>query len=172
MTWRVIQTKPAAEKRVEAGLRDEGLTAYLPLEVVWRNLRGRRIAWPRPLLRGYVFAHLADDELYRIHAVDGVVRCIGADGRAATIPAKFVDAIRNAEAAGEFDETREPERKTFRKGQRIRVARGEFVGLVGAIAKVKGSRRVAILLDTIGWQVAKSMDELDDEQPESPKVAA
>lgn len=163
MSWRAIQTKPAAERRVADGLRDEGLTAFLPVERVWRWIRGRKHQHARPLIPGYVFAYLADHELHHIHAINGAVRFVGADGSAAVIPTLFIEQLQSALDAGKFDHTIS-HTKALEKGQTVLVLEGPYAGYVGAIAKLKGSRRVQLLLTLANgrqWAVTEQVEKLE-----------
>lgn len=173
VSWKVVQVKPAAERRVRDGLHESGLTAYLPMEVVWRRRDGRKVRHERPLIRGYVFALIADEDQHRIHGIDGAQRFVSFNGVAATIPAKFIAAIQAAEAAGEYDETAEPEKKRFALGDRVRLTRRDaFEGLSGVISRLNGGRRITVVLATVGWPISATMDEVAEDEGGEAKEAA
>lgn len=153
--WALIQTRPAAEVRVAAALklRAPALDVYVPMETVWRRSAHRKAPHRRPLIRGYVFAAMEDGDLALVHEIEGAVCFVTSGGRPARIGPAFVTGLREAEAAGRFDKTRRerPVLGERRKvGETVRITRGPFEGVVATVVKLKGARRVQLLLSLLG----------------------
>ena len=174
--WYAIQVRPGAERRVGEALTERGGLVYIPLERRWRWL-GTQRKYPieRPLIRGYVFASVADALLAVVLEVEGALRLIGYDPqteRATPIPDRFVDEMREAEARGAFDRTAPQKRRRFRKDERVRLTKGEFAGRIGKIAKLAGAERVKVVLEVVGWQVTADTADVEAVDPEpTPKAA-
>lgn len=145
MTWRVLSVAPVAEKKVLTSLLERGLTGYYPVERVWRGQAGRRKPQDRPLIARYVFADLRDDQIPTAARLSGVINLLGNASGPYVMPEGFIAHLQMAEAAGEFDKTRSQKTK-LTPGRRVKIARGQFQGLVGAIHALKGERRAKIIV--------------------------
>ena len=156
MTWRLLYVRPQSENRYHANLAERGLAAYVPKEVVWRGLGVRRQPAPRPLLPGFVFADLTDEQLADVGHLAEVLYIIRAGDRPAVVPSGFLDKLREAEARGTFDKTRKDVRrakragKPLKAGERFEVLDGAWKGHVGQIARATGTKRAEIILSLFG----------------------
>lgn len=174
--WRLVRVRPGAEAKVVEGLRLYGMTVYLPVERVWRPVaHGPKRPHDRPLIRGYVFARL-DRCAHLVHGIDGATALLVFDGRLAAVPEPLVLKLMGREAAGAFDQTRQPEprRKGDRRevGDRVVIRAEAFDGFAGAVVKLKGDRRVKVLLDLVRCAMAEITVELADLEAELPVAEA
>ena len=173
--WRLIQSKPVAEARIVEALKLYGVAAFAPMETVWRHSPGRKFQVKRPLIRGYVFARFTDAQQHLVHEIDGAVRLVAFDGVPAKVPARFVEAMQAAEAAGDFDSTKSAPRRPPRlaKGAAVRITEGHYTGLVATIVKLKGERRVRVMLAQCGanQEVVIGIDKLEDAEDDARAAA-
>jgi transcription antitermination factor NusG len=138
------------------------LDAYAPAETVRRRLgRGKRDI-RRPLMPGYVFVNCEPGDIARIAALDAVTGFVrrppdeNGDRLRATIPPDIVQAIRDAEANGEFAH---PETKPPQIGQRVRTSIQAWRKYIGELVEItkKGEAVVAYP----GARVTVKMTELE-----------
>lgn len=168
MTWRLLYVRPQSEDRYHANLAERGMSAYVPKETVWRGIGIRRQPAVKPLLPGYVFADLTDEELADAAHLPDVLYIIKAGDKPATVPSAFVDDLRDAESGGKFDLTRKERLrakrmgKALEAGERFKVTAGLYAGAIGEIARVSGSKRAEVVLSFLGYgPIPVSMDFAD-----------
>lgn len=152
MTWRILKVTPRQERWTAEHLRDDkGIEAYCPVEAwsVFRNKR--RLRRTRPLLPGYIFANIRDDDA---HHEAMSLRPVREVWRKA--PALFIGSLVLLEADFQFDATwRRPKpagryKHAHQLGDAVRVTDGPFEGFNGTVTKVRGSKRLEVLLTIFG----------------------
>ena len=160
--WFVVRTQPQAEQRVQRGLRENGLAAYLPTETRWRRTRYRTARVFSPMFPSYLFVGLSarQPEFYIVRALDGFLGFLGIDGR--PFPVRFgkveaepelfsIQAMREAETLGLFDFTRS-KKISFTPGEPVRIIGGPFTGFMAQVLETPGdeAKRIRILMQAIG----------------------
>ena len=177
VNWYVVRTQPQAEARVQRGLREQCLEAYLPTVTRWGRGRGTRTRITRPLFVGYLFAGLeaASPEFFKVQALDGFLNFLGRDGR--PIPVQFgkiegepdafsIEGLRECETTGQFDFT-QSKKITFRPGQPVRIIGGHFAGFMGDVIKrpADDERRIRLLMQAIGkgrsWPITVNLNQIE-----------
>jgi len=165
MTWRLLYVRPQSESRYHASLAERGLHAYVPKETVWRGVGIRRAPAVKPLLPGYVFADLTDEQLAEAAHLPEVIYIVRMPGSGpAVIPCKFVNELKTKEAEGGFDKTRKERQqakrygKPLNPGERFEVRSGAWAGHIGEIARAVGSKRAEIILSLFGEANTVVMD--------------
>jgi transcription antitermination factor NusG len=170
--WSILRVSPNMERKVRDALSDAGLTVYVPLEK-YRLPRAR--SWrsrTRPLIPGYIFASLQDDEQLDLARSNHAVRDVMArDGKPLGVPALSIAALILAEASGEFDQTwnapaplkdkrrgRRPS-KAWQKGQRVKVTEGPFAGFPAEIMSADRADRIETLVMIFGRATPVTLDE-------------
>jgi transcription antitermination factor NusG len=173
--WNILRVSPNMERKVRDALSDAGLTVYVPIEKYrppnhWRPRT-------RPLIPGYLFALLPDDDALdtarKNHAVREVM-C--ADGKPVQVPALHIGALVLSEACHAFDRTwrwsgarkgkgkskgrRQEPISRWKSGERVKVNEGPFAGFEGTIVDVRRQNRMGVLI-TIFGRVTEA--ELDDD---------
>lgn len=141
--WFVIATRPAQEHKAIASFEQLKIECYRPQEIVWRKVARRRIEQPRPLIRGYVFARLAPDDIHQLHGMDGVAYLITAVQQQKLID--FIEWLQELEGQGEFDRTLAEKR---RKGAVEKMEGGEPVKITGG--KFSGFEATFLRMDVVG----------------------
>ena len=160
--WFVVRTAPQAEARVQRGLRENGLEAYLPTETRWRRTRYRTARVFAPMFPSYLFVGLSTGrpEFYIVRALDGFLGFLGIDGK--PFPVRFgkveaepdsfsIEAMREAETLGLFDFTRS-KKITFEPDQPVRIVGGPFAGFMAEVLEspADDAKRIRILMQAIG----------------------
>ncbi len=147
--WYLIYSKPRQEQVARTNLERQGYETYLPLSRETRRRRGRAAEIIVPLFPRYLFIHLDSqtDNWGPIRSTLGVVSLVRFAHQPAQVPDDLVTALRARE---------NPEglvavpREIFRRGGRVRITDGSFMGYEGIFLAPSGRGRVVILLDIMG----------------------
>jgi transcription antitermination factor NusG len=152
-SWFLVHTGPSAEARAAGALRVQGFDAYYPQETVWRKVSNRRVEHARPFIRGYVFARMDAEDLWRLHDIEGATRSIPVTPATYREFAAFIAELRAEEAGGKFDHTlAEKRRRKVVEGDRVRVTGGMFKDQIGLLSRMAGEGRGRVLLSLFGRQ--------------------
>ncbi len=146
--WFAVYTMPRAEKKVFDRIEETGIEAYLPLITTLRIWSDRKKKVTTPLISSYVFVKTDEaklNELLKIQGVMGILKYLKK-------PAKIRDLeIQNLRILLNDSENIIPldEDFTFEKGDKIRVIKGPFKGLIGDCYDIKGKHRVIAAISTV-----------------------
>ncbi|MGH7796453.1 MAG: transcription termination/antitermination protein NusG [Candidatus Binatia bacterium] len=148
--WYAIRTKVNREKEVEKRLTDFNLEVFLPWMRARRRI-GSRFHWVlAPLFPGYVFCRL--DMVVSGKAArysPGVKDFLTFGSRIAEVSENIIQTLRERCPGGiaEIDPV------SAKPGDVVRINEGPFSGLEAIFEqKLKGSERVAVLLEILGRQ--------------------
>ena len=141
--WFVVRSKPRKEECAVRHLRRRGVEVFFPriLEPV-----GFSNAWATvPLFPGYLFVEISlHDEFHQIIWTPGVKGFVAFGEIPTPIQAGVVHFLRQEADA---DAVIRPTRR-FHVGDRVRIKRGPFAGLIGIIEKpCAESGRIRVLMD-------------------------
>jgi transcriptional antiterminator RfaH len=146
LTWYALYTRPRHEKKIYARLQQENIQAFLPLRTTIRQWSDRKKKVTEPLFSCYVFVCISSKDYYRILNLDGVVRYVTFEGKAAAIPEKQIMFIRMLlEQDIEIEESTEP----IPKGARVEIKIGPLTGVSGELLENSGKKRVIIRIEEI-----------------------
>jgi transcription antitermination factor NusG len=153
--WYILQATAWQEPRAIASLTELEVQSYLPCETVKRKLCRREVIVHRALFPGYLFARIPDHLFHAATHAEGVrapVRFTSATGERVprTVNAGMVEALRAAQAAGDFDQTKEVPKPPLVQGDRVRITEGAFEGRLGNLLKFKSGDRMKVMLDGYG----------------------
>jgi transcription antitermination factor NusG len=161
--WYAVQTKPRREERVLNWLRTRaGLPIFLPRVETLRRRGARRVVVVEPLFPSYVFVRmtLEPSSWSAVKWAPGVRRILGTDDVPIPVPAEAMRLLRDR--CGDSEIVRWEPR--LRPGERVRVARGPFEGLVGILERpATRGHRVRVLLQLLGCPTPVEMDVADVE---------
>jgi transcriptional antiterminator NusG len=155
--WYGLHTRSRFEQVVFDGLYNKSLEAFLPKITVISKRRDRRKKIRVPLFPGYVFVRsdLNAHERLEIVKTVGVVRVIGNKDGPISIPDEAIDSLRIMVAGDNPVETG----TRFRKGDRVMVVEGPFVGVVGTFVRYRGFGRVVVAMEALGQYAAVNVPE-------------
>lgn len=157
--WFVVRAATRQEAKAVKSLREAGLEAYCPMTVRWSRLGRRGDRWDRlysALFPGYLFCQIRPGEFATVEAADGVcgvLRYTTSSGERSprTTPAGLVETIRQADDAGEFDNTLTPQEEAgFAIGRQVKVKVGAWWGHIATITKLDSKGRIAVLHSLFG----------------------
>jgi transcriptional antiterminator NusG len=165
--WYVLHTRSRFEQVVFEGLERKSLEAFLPRMTVMSKRRDRRLKIRVPLFPGYVFVKSALNPHERLEIVKtvGVVRLVGNRDGPVPVEDEAIDSLRimvtgdNPIATG----TR------LKKGDRVMVVEGPFVGVIGTFVRYRGAGRVVVSVEALGQYAA--VDVLEEYVERLPGVA-
>lgn len=149
--WYAVYTKSRSEKMVDKLLKEKDIDCYLPLQKVLKQWSDRKKWVEEPLIRSYIFVHIADDREYlNVLQTDGTVKFVTFAGKAAKIPEKQIDNIKLLLAS---EEELEVTAEKFEPGMEIKVHAGPLKGLEGSLIEMRGKNRVKVELEAIGQSI-------------------
>lgn len=156
--WYVVQSQPNAEAKAVAHLNRQGFETYLPRYLKRRRHARRVEIVPAPLFPRYLFVaiDLATQRWRSIFSTVGVSRLVCNGEIPTAVPDQVVDTLRGRHDARGY--VKLDQRPNFCPGDKIRVLNGAFVDCLGLYEGLKGSERVAILLDLLGRKVRVMVD--------------
>jgi transcriptional antiterminator RfaH len=148
--WYALQTKPNKEKEVEKRLTDLQVEVFLPWMRTRRRI-GSRFHWVlAPLFPGYLFCRLdlmASGKAARY--APGVKDFLKFGNQIAEVGVEIVTSLRERCPNG----VAQIEPLSANPGDTVKINEGPFSGLQAIFEKkMKGSERVAVLLDILGRQ--------------------
>jgi transcriptional antiterminator RfaH len=150
LRWYAIRTKVNREKEVEKRLRDLKLEVFLPWMRTRRRIGSRHHWVLAPLFPGYIFCHL--DMVVAGKAAryaPGVRDFLTFGSRIAEVAEDIIVALRERCPGG----VAEVDPLNVKPGETVRINEGPFSGLEAVFeSTLKGSERVAVLLDILGRQ--------------------
>jgi transcriptional antiterminator RfaH len=150
LRWYALQTKVNREKEVEKRLTDLHLEVFLPWMKTRRRI-GSRYQWVLvPLFPGYIFCRLdmvVSGKSARYSP--GVKDFLTFGSRIADVGSEIIQTLRDRCPDG----VAQIESITAKPGDLVRINEGPFSGLEAIFERrLKGSERVAVLLDILGRQ--------------------
>jgi transcription antitermination factor NusG len=145
--WRVLYTKPRAEKKAFESLSTKGYCVYLPCVTVVRQWSDRKKKIEEPLFRSYLFVHCKANQINEAATETSIVGVVRFDGNAAIVRDEEMETIRRIEAGK--SEVAVTDRK-LTTGQKVIIKDGKLKGLSGTLTEFRGSQRVAIVIESLG----------------------
>ena len=150
LRWYAIQTKANREKEVEKRLSDLHIEVFMPWMRTRRRI-GSRFHWIlAPLFPGYLFCRLDLIESGKAARYSpGVRDFLKFGNQIAEVAIEIVTSVRERCPGG----VAQIEPISAKPGDAVRINEGPFLGLEAIFEKkMKGSERVAVLLEILGRQ--------------------
>ena len=147
-SWYVLHTKSRFENVVNEGLIKKSKEVFLPKVTVRSKRRDRKTLIKVPLFPGYVFVKtdLKNHEQIEIVKTVGVVRFIGNTEGPIPVPADAIESLKIMVAGDSSLITG----SHFKKGDRVIVAAGPFIGVTGFFVRYRGKGRVIVNIEALG----------------------
>lgn len=146
--WYAVYTTSRAEKKVKQRLDEANIENYLPLRTEIRIWSDRKKKVSLPLIPGYIFVHIASENILKILNIPGVVTFLKEKSVPATIPDDQIHRLRMM-VEHAFDEV-EFMTAQVNVGDKVRVKQGNLEGLIGELVEVRGKYKIAIRLQYFG----------------------
>lgn len=154
-SWYAIYTKPRWEKKVHRQLTEMGLNSYCPLNQVKRKWSDRVKLVEEPLFKSYVFVELLQKEMQEVRMTTGVVNFVYWLGKPAVIRQEEIETIQRF--LKEYSQVQALP-LTLKPQQRIKMNRGLLINKEGVVRKVLNSRKVEVILESIGFKLVAIVD--------------
>lgn len=150
--WYCVMAKPRQEQFAKTHLIRQGMEAFLPM-LKTRNIRHRNERWSvGPLFPRYLFVRPGAIEAFTcIRSTLGVASIVSFGGKAAEVPLKIIESIRQR-CVEDFVVLEE---SGFHKGEPVSIVGGPYEGMRAIFdAETPREERVIILLEIMA-SVAK-----------------
>ncbi|MEZ5045872.1 MAG: UpxY family transcription antiterminator [Chitinophagaceae bacterium] len=147
--WYAVKTASRAEKKVADRIGQEGLEVFLPMQEVIKQWSDRKKKIKVPLISGFVFVHITESEIAKLHAIQGVVGVLRYLNKPAIILPYEISNLKIL-----INEKVELENCTITewlKGDSIYIESGVFAGLKGKIIKQLEQVYIIVKLSGVGF---------------------
>ncbi|MBN2611599.1 MAG: UpxY family transcription antiterminator [Bacteroidales bacterium] len=152
--WYALYTRPNHEKEVFRRLKEQQITAYLPLYTTIKQWSDRKKKVEIPLFSCYVFVHIAINDYYRVLNTSGGVRYVTFEGKAVAIPEKQIYLVKSLL---DQDIQIEEVHDMLYSGAKVEIASGPLKGISGELIDFAGKKRVNIRLNEIRKSIVISV---------------
>jgi len=150
--WLAFYVKPRHEKKVSERVRSSGVEVFCPLVTVRVRWSDRWKKIQKPLINGYLFAHVNEFERRKVLIDPAIWRTVFWKGHPALIRDEEIEVMRHLIKAAENVEI-----ESIRPGDRVKVTEGGYVlgitGLEGIVVKIKGNQ-ISIRLESLQAQLS------------------
>ncbi|MEI6335007.1 MAG: transcription/translation regulatory transformer protein RfaH [Methylococcaceae bacterium] len=152
MHWYLIHTKPQQERRALLNLEQQGYECYLPLISVEKLYKGQISIIEEALFSRYLFIHLDNSQTGKswgpIRSTLGVCRMVTFGNEPGKIDEQLIKTLRD-----QADETGNPPKSLFTKGERMLITNGPFIGLEAIYQMPNGENRAMVLINLLNKTV-------------------
>jgi transcriptional antiterminator RfaH len=148
MPWFAIYTKPRNEKKVADALTKIGIEAYCPMVTQIRTWSDRKKKVSVPLINSYVFVCLEEKDRQKVFEVTGVVRYVFWLQKPAIIRDEEIKILKKS-LVETFDSF---ELQAYRKGDKINISQGPFVGQ-NAVVQAVSNNSLVVVLENLGFKI-------------------
>jgi transcriptional antiterminator NusG len=164
--WYVLHTKSRFENVVNDGLGKKSIEVFLPKITVRSKRRDRKAMIRIPLFPGYLFVKtdLAPESHLEIVKTAGAVRLIGSKQGPVSVPEETIDSLKIM-VTGDHAVTTG---SSLKKGDKVLVVSGPFVGVAGTFIRYGGKGRVVVNIEALGQYAGVEVSE--DEIEILPKI--
>jgi transcription antitermination factor NusG len=148
MPWYALYTKPRNEKKVAESLQKMGIDSYCPMVTQIRVWSDRKKKVSVPLINSYVFVNISESERQKVFEVTGVVRFVFWLQKPAIIRDEEIEILKKS-----LVHTMESfELQPYRKGDKINITQGPFVGQ-NAIIQAVSNNSLVVVLENLGFKI-------------------
>ncbi len=152
-SWYALYTRPKNEKKICFYLRQKGIVSFLPMTTEIRQWSDRKKRIKLPLFPNYIFVHINEKQLGCIDDISGAIRFIGIGKKPSVIPDKVIESLQKIESK----KTSVEELKFF-KGEKVRIANGDFIGVEGVFIRKGMKKLLAIEVEIMNRVVMIELD--------------
>jgi transcription antitermination factor NusG len=140
--WHVVYTRSRAEKKVQLELTIKNIENFLPMQKKLRQWKDRKKWVEMPLMSGYCFVQITRKEYDLVLQINNVVSYVRFEGKAAIIPDKQIDALKQMLKQYVFDVNVTTD--NFEPGKKVEVVEGPLIGLRGELVEARGKNKFII----------------------------
>ncbi|NLO02346.1 MAG: UpxY family transcription antiterminator [Bacteroidales bacterium] len=145
--WHVVYTRSRAEKKVYSDLKAYDIECFLPLKKQLRHFKNRKKWVEITLISGYCFVNITRKDYDRVLQVNNVVSYVAFERKAAIVPDKQIDYLKQMLRQSDFDV--EVTNNNFSPGKKVMVVEGPLMGLSGELMEERGKKRFLLRIAAI-----------------------
>jgi transcription antitermination factor NusG len=149
LQWRAVYVKSRSEKKVMITLLDAGIEAYAPITKTMRQWSDRKKMVELPLLSGYVFVRLSENEHEKMLMTHGIVRFVRSEGKVALIRNVEIERLKQLVELG-YQIEANAINKIYKEGDKVKINSGVLKGIEGYVTDAPGGKQIEVLLESIG----------------------
>ena len=148
--WYAGRVKYQTEKKIKAWLEEMKIDHFIPFKTVVIEYRGRKKKKERPVVPCIIFVHAAYSTALSLPVESGYsisyIRNLDTK-KIQVIPDKQMEDCMFL--FNMSDKTFKVSNANLRRGDRVRVVRGAFMGIEGELVRIKGHKRVVVRLEGV-----------------------
>ncbi len=152
--WRVLYTKPRAEKRALEALKEKGYELYLPTVTTIKQWSDRRKKVEEPLFKSYLFIRATLAETMTAAQHPNIVTMVHFGRQPAIVRNEEIETIRLIVAGEEHVAVVTGKLEV---GLRVRIVRGALRGRAGVLTEFRGTKRIAVEIESLGCSLLVEM---------------
>lgn len=145
--WRVLYTKPRAEKRACEALEEKGCQLYLPVVKTLKQWSDRKKKIEEPLFKSYLFIYGTLAQTLEAAQHPHIVTVVRFGTQPAVVRPDEIAAIRLAVAD---EKAVTVVAGKLQVGQQVRVVQGALRNREGILTEFRGTKRIAIEIESLG----------------------
>ncbi|MEO6220650.1 MAG: UpxY family transcription antiterminator [Ginsengibacter sp.] len=145
--WYALYTKPNCEKKIASLLSKWKIENFCPLNSVRATSAWRSKLHSEPLFKSYVFVHILETQIDRLHKVEGVVNFLYWLGAPAIIKKEEIEAIK--EFTNDYREIK-VERTIVNTADCVQMIDEPLYKMEGKFISIK-SKAVKVNLPSLGY---------------------
>lgn len=126
---------------------------YLPLREETKIYQRRKVTVTKPVFPGYFFCNVTHDSKQKLLTTHHILRVLSPDNSRELI--RQLVHIRRALRVDPGLRSR----NALRRGKRVRIRNGPFMGVEGIVSVIKGMTSVCLNVELIGQAVAVEVDQ-------------
>lgn len=150
ISWYPVYTHPKAEKKAYQALSSKGIEAYLPLRRQLKQWSDRKKWIDEPLIKSYLFVHIASAEKAEVLITKGIARFIYFGGTVASMPDQQIEDLKLLTASAFDIEITE---ENLLPGEKVKIKAGALKGMVGEIISYRSQKQLILRLENLGCSV-------------------
>ncbi|HET7211956.1 MAG TPA: UpxY family transcription antiterminator [Terriglobia bacterium] len=161
--WFALYVRHRHEKSVAQAVSGKGLEVFLPVYKTAHRWKDRMKDLVLPLFPNYVFVLSSADQRQFILSTPGIYDFVRLSGVPAPIPAREIEAVRQAVSHGLNAEPH----PFLKSGDRVRVKSGPLGGLEGVLVRKKNFYRLVLSVELLVKSISVEVDVADVERVDS-----
>lgn len=146
--WKVLYVASRSEKKVCDRLLDLGIEAYVPMKTEVRQWSDRKKKVKLPLISGYVFINVGNEDRDKVFFVDRVVGYVRNTKKDAVVKQKEIDVLKTIEDKGFYVEVVQA---NIQPEDKVLIKQGPFKGLEGKIKMIENNYVYVTDIQSIGF---------------------
>jgi transcription antitermination factor NusG len=146
--WFAAKVKYQTEKKIKGWLDEVSVENFVPFRTVVMERNGKKIQKEKPLVPGLLFVHTDYRNALSLPVESKISMSYMRNletRQLLVVPDKqmedFIFLLDFSEAALKVENT------NLKRGDRVRVIKGEFTGIEGELVRIKGHKRVVVRLE-------------------------